>query len=130
VKLTLLTSVTAGFCTHVTRTLARVVAGPVTTQLKVPVVVEVVASVVIRLNVVPPSRLTSMFTTCPVPRLWLNVRFREDPIPQVTAVLGDVTVIAAACMVKLVVVPLTAELAAQTTRMRAVVDAGPETTQS
>ena len=85
-------SVTAGFTVQVTRTLPCVVAGPVTTQAYEPEVVEVVVKVVIGLYVVPPSRLSSMLTTCPVPRLWLNVRLCEDPIDQLTLVFGDVTV--------------------------------------
>jgi hypothetical protein len=65
-----------------------------------------------------------------MPRLWLNVRLREDPMPQATFVLGDVTVTEGASILKLALVALVAGLAVHWTRTRAVVVAGPGTTQA
>jgi hypothetical protein len=93
VKFTSLVSVTKGFTADETRILACVVGGPLTNQEYVPVVAEVVVKVVIGLHEEPASRLTSMFTARPTPRLCVNVMFCVVVTPQLTAVFGDVTVI-------------------------------------
>ncbi len=62
-KLTALALVTAGFPAHVNSGPAAVVAGPVATQPKLPVVALVVANAgLIVVHVAPPSRLRSMAT--------------------------------------------------------------------
>ena len=130
VKLTSLVSLTVGFAEALTRTRACVVAGPETTQLYVPVVAVAFATfVATEVHVVPPSRLTSMFTVCDVPRLWFQVMDCVLPSDQVTAVFGAVTVIQSAIVKFVALVLVTAGLPERVTRTRAWVVAGPVTVQ-
>src|SRR5258705_3699351 len=87
-----LTSLMSDADAELTRMRACAVDGPLTSQAYVsdaPVVVKVPMGV----QLAPPSRLTSMFTSCPAPRLCVNVTFCDVPDCQVTAVLGAVTAI-------------------------------------
>ena len=66
-----------------------------TVQEYVPLVAEVVVKFVIALHVPPPSRLASMLTTLPTPRLCVKVMFFFVVTCQLTKVFGAVTVIPA-----------------------------------
>src|SRR5512133_1260966 len=90
VKLTLLMSLSAPFADALTRIRACVVAGPVTTQLYAPEPLPFGALAATALQVVPPSRLTSMFTVCAASRLVFQVIDCVLPVAQVTAVFGAV----------------------------------------
>ena len=106
------------------------VVGPLTTQLYEPLLAEVVVKVVMGANVAPPSRLRSIWTTWPVPRLWLKLRLCVVPTDHLTFVFGDVTLTNGAAIVKLtLLVSLIAAFAEALTRIRACVVAGPVTTQ-
>ena len=92
VKSTSLTSFTVLFSTASTRIRAVGVAGPVTVHGYDPLVADVVVNVVMRFQLPPPSRLTSMFTCLPTPRLCVKVMFCYAVAFQLTAVFGAVTV--------------------------------------
>ncbi len=62
-KLTLLTSLIDGSLTDVTRIRASLVSGPVTVQLKVPLVAPFLTDAAMTLKVAPASRLISTFTS-------------------------------------------------------------------
>ena len=70
-----------------------------------------------------------MSNCAPVPRLWVQVMARVEPIPQVTAVLGAVRTVVGATMSKAPLLFDTAELLDHLTRMRAVAVTGPGTSQ-
>jgi hypothetical protein len=92
VKFTSLSSCTVLLSTATARMRAVVVAGPVTFHAYVPLVADVVTKVVMFCQDAPPSRLTSRFNDCPMPRLCVNVMFWLAVTFQLTAVLGAVTV--------------------------------------
>src|SRR4051812_37508156 len=92
-KATSLVSATVASTIQLARINAREVGGPLTTHGNTPVVAAVVVNVVIALHVDPPSRLRSIFTSCPTPKLWVHVMLCVSPLRQVTAVFGLVTVI-------------------------------------
>src|SRR5579862_4646224 len=91
-KLTSLTSLTDTSAARLTRMRAVVVAGPVTVQAKLPMAAPAGTAAAIALHVIPPSRLTSMFTVSPLFRLCAQVIGCTLPTGQPTFVLGDVTV--------------------------------------
>src|SRR5262245_36598165 len=81
-------------------------------------------------QVAPLSTLISMFTSSPVARLCVQVTVRVDPAPQVTAVLGAVTV-TRGLMVKLTsLTSNTLGVDTQRARIRAWVVGGPVTSQA
>src|SRR5262245_23328449 len=93
-KLTLLSSLTAGFDNDVILIFAVVVTGPVTSHAKVPVVAAVLttAGAIVSLKFTP-SRAISIRTDSSVPRLWFHLMVCVVKTPQVTLVFGVVTVI-------------------------------------
>ena len=130
VKLTALTLAMVGSVAEEMRTRALVVAGVVTTQLKVPVVSAPLGTfAAIELQVAPPSRLTSMSTVAAAPRLWVQVIDRVLPIVQVTAVLGAVMVMRSMIAKFTGLALAMAGFPDQRTRARAAAVGGPETTQ-
>ena len=95
-----------------------------------PAVAEVVVNGAMALHVTPASRLMSMFTVCPTPRVWENVMFLASPARQITAVFGAVTVMVGLPIVKSTsLMSVTSGFAAEVARILACVVTGPFTTQ-
>src|SRR5437899_3207456 len=101
VKLALLVPLTAPLAVR-TRIRADVVAGLVTTQLYEPAVAAFAIDAAIGLHVAPPSRLTSMSTVLPAPRLCVHAIVCVEPTPQLTFVFGVVTVMTGLTIVTVV----------------------------
>src|SRR5262249_42357109 len=130
VKLTALVEVTVGSACQVSRIRAWVVSGPVTVQGYDPLAAATRVNGGIGVEVVPPSRLMSMFTTAPTPRLWMKLMLWTSPMRQITAVLGEVIPIVGNAIVNgTLLTSLLAGLAAQLTRTWQLVEAGPVTVQ-
>ena len=86
-----------------TRKRADVVFGLVTTQAYEPAVPLAFAiEAAIGLQVAPPSRLTSMSTVLPAPRLCVHAIVCVEPTPQLTFVFGVVTVMTGLTIVTVV----------------------------
>src|SRR5262249_9803067 len=82
---------TDGSVARLTRRRAFDVAGPVTIHERLPIDAGTPAAT--RVHVAPLSRLTSMFTSSPGPRLCAHVIACVVPIVQLTPVFGAVSVI-------------------------------------
>ena len=87
-----------------TRIRAAVVAGFVTTHAYEPALaLAFVTGEASTLQAVPLSRLTSMLTVLPAPRLWVQAIVCPEPTAQFTPVLGTVTVIVGSTTLTVVV---------------------------
>src|SRR5262249_12668655 len=126
-----LRSLIAVFVVQLTRTRAWLVAGPVTVQLKVPVLAPVFGTdEATTVQVLPPLRLTSRRMDALVPRLWLPVIPRTLPTGHVPRVWGGAPVTAGAAPVTFAsLVSLAPGLPVHVTRTRAVVVFGLVTVQ-
>lgn len=124
-KLALVLEIVAGGEMVVTRTRASAASGPTTGPLKIPVLN---AEFVIVWKVDPPSRLSSMRTKAPLPRLLVQVTV-SDGVNTVAPAVGAVTVKVGVRITKLLLVPLAGREPLEVTRARALTTFGPVTSQ-